>query len=240
MQERLAALEAQAKAGNAPTQEQVAAATETGLSQDEIDQVAEDFPGVAKLLKGMSAQVEALNRQLDEVRQAEQRRNGVEQQRASNTVQEAIDANPVLTYWQQRDADMFAEAVKLDNQIKANPRMQGLSLDERFSKVVSSLEAMYGPTELPAEFQRAAPAAAGKPAATAARVDPKQVAAAAQRAIESAQSSSSVRSLSDIPGGAPPETDEIGQLGLMSAADLGNKFMNMDPAAVMKILARAA
>jgi hypothetical protein len=34
--------------------------------------------------------------------------------------------------------------------------------------------------------------------------------------------------------------DEIEQLGQLSASDLGNKFLNMDPNKVLAILARAA
>ena len=40
--------------------------------------------------------------------------------------------------------------------IKADPRNKGLSLDQRFGKVVAAMEAVYGETQLPDEYRRAA------------------------------------------------------------------------------------
>jgi hypothetical protein len=239
MRSRLEALEQQAK-GTRPAQADQTP-QEPDLSDEDMAQIENDFPAIGKLLKGMGAKVSSLTQQLDDVRQSEIARRSGEATRASTTVQEAIDANDHLTFWQQKDPETFAIAVQYDNQIKADPRNRGLSLDQRFEKVVKAMEAVYGEAQLPDEFRRSAPAAQAPAApAPAPRVNPKAVADAAQKAIEQAQNTSAVRSLSDIPGGVPAESDEITQLGLMSAADLGNKFMGMDPAKVMAILARAA
>lgn len=243
MRQRLEALEQQAKTGQPAPTAQAQPAKAAGFDDEQINQIAEDFPGVAAALKGMAARVAELTGHLEHVQQAEQARRHGEAQRASSTVQEAIDAVPQLTYWQQRDPHMFDAAVKFDNQIKADPRNAGLSLDERFERVVKAVEAVYGQTQLPDEFRKAPAAAASTPAtapSSRSQVDPKQVAAAAQKAIETAQATSAVRSLSDIPGGVPPESDEIAQLGMMSAADLGNKFISMDPKQLLAILAKAA
>jgi hypothetical protein len=239
MRQRLDALEQQAKGGQAAPAD---AAPESVLSEEDVAQIESDFPAIGKLLKGMAAKVGELTERLESVRQSEINRRQGEANRASTTVQEAIDNSGPLSYWQQKDPEMFQVATNFDNQIKADPRNRGLTLDQRFERVVKAVEAVYGETQLPEEFRRnaPAPAAAPAPAPAAPAVDPKAVAAAAQKAIETAQASSTVKSLSDIPGGVPPESDEITQLGLMSAADLGNKFMNMDPAKVMAILAKAA
>lgn len=239
MRQRLDALEAQAKGGQAATQQ---AAREPELSAEEVAQIESDFPAIGKLLKGMAAQVGSLTQQLDEVRQSESSRRQGEATRASTTVQEAIDNSSHLSFWQQKDPEMFQVAVNFDNQIKADKRNAGLSLDQRFERVVKAVEAVYGETQLPDEFRREqtpATPAAKTPAATP-KVDPKTVAAAAEKAIEQARNTPAVKTLSDIPGGVPAESDEVTQLGLLSAADLGNKFMNMDVAKVMAILAKAA
>jgi hypothetical protein len=237
LQDRLTALEQQLRSGNSTPSEGATEAPD--LSDDEITQISEDFPSTGKALKALMARVETLNQQLLSVQQAEGNRRQVEKQTASNTVQEAIDNNSTLSYWQAQDPEMFAEAVKLDNQLKANPRNRALSFDERFQKVVTGMEAIYGPTELPEEYRQQA-AKEATPAAVSNTKQATNVAAAANKAIAEAQTSSRVKTLSEIPGGVPPETDEITQLGTMSAQDLGNKFMKMDMNQLSALLQRAA
>ena len=207
------------------------------VSEEDIAAIAEDFPAHGKALKALMAKVSHLTQELDQVRSAEGRRTQTEQQQASATVQEAIDASPQLSYWQSKDPEMFAVAVRFDNQIKADPRNRGLSLDQRFEKVVAAVEAVYGPTELPDEFRRETPA----PSSKGAPADTKpNVVANAKKAIQEAEGRASVRSLSDIPGGVPPMADELQELDQLSATELGNKFLRMDPAQIASILARAA
>lgn len=234
LQRRLDAAEQQLKGQPAPQAQ--AAAGEPELSDADMEQIADDFPAMGKLLKQLNAKLGTAMQQLDDVRHAEHSRRQGEATRASSTVQEAIDNNEHLSYWQQKDPESFQHAVAFDNQIKADPRNKALSLDDRFGKVVAAMHAVYGETQLPDEFRRAAPT----PTPTPVKASPSNAAAVAQRAIDQARSAPIVRSLSDIPGGTPGEADEISQLGMMSASDLGNKFMNMDPAKVMAILARAA
>jgi hypothetical protein len=237
MQQTVAELKARVEGGQGSTP----AATDAVPTDEDIDAISGDFPAVGKMLKSLAAQVGKLNQELATVREREGNRSTREANTASMTVQEAIDANPTLSYLQTQYPEGFARAVQFDNVIKADPRNRGLSLDERFSKVVQAMEAAFGPTELPAEYQRAAqtpaaatPAPAAKPAQAAGKgnVAPKPAAAPAPRP--------EIASLSDIPGGVPPEADEVTQLGLLSAQDLGNKFMSMDPNKVLQILAKAA
>ena len=236
MRAQLEALKTQATTGTAAKPE---ASESTDLSDEDMAQITNDFPAVGKLLKGMAAQVGQLTAQLQGVTQSEHNRRQAEANTASTSVQEAIDNSAHLSFWQQKDPAMFDVATKFDNQIKSDPRNKGLTLDQRFDRVVKAVEAVYGETELPAEFQRAAPTPA--PAKTAApKVDAKAIAAAAQKAIDDASNSSAVRTLSDIPGGIAGESDEVSQLGLMSASDLGNKFMSMPMEKMMAILAKAA
>lgn len=204
------------------------------LSEEDLQAIEEDFPTTGKALKALLARVGSLQAQLGAVEQAEGSRRAAESTRASTTVQEAIDANPHLSYWQQQDPEAFGAAVKFDNQIKSDPRNRGLSLDERFTKVVGAMAAVYGAVDLPPEYQRADTTRrpSGKPE--------QNVAAKAKQVIDQAQTRSRVSSLSDIPGGIGAESDEIDQLGMLSAQELGNKFMKMDLAKISDLLARAA
>lgn len=231
MQQQLAAMQSQAT-GTAPAQAEAAQHQTETLSDDEISKISEDFPAMGKLLTAMKSQMEALGQQLQDVRAQEDVRRQSEARSASTTVQEAIDHNPALSLWQREHPEVFQAAVQFDNQIKSDPRNQGLTLDQRFEKVVKAVTAVYEDAPLPAALQQTAPAAP--------KVDPQQVAAAAQKAIEQAQGKPAIRSLSDIPGGTAPAVDEMQAMGLMSAADLGNKLMSMKPEEVMALLARAA
>lgn len=210
------------------------------LSEEDLADIASDFPVQGKAIKALLSKVTSLTQRLDEVAQREGARAGREATSASQTVQEAIEANPQLTYWQTKDPEMFGVAVKYDNQIKSDPRNAGLSLDERFAKVVKVMEAVYGETELPDEFRRTAPAATTNTAAKPASKPQQTAAARAQQVIQEAQAFGRVGSLSDIPGGVPPASDELTQLAELSAHDLGNKLMSMDTSKVMALLARAA
>lgn len=229
LQERITALEAVKETGT-PKEVKEALKEEPVLSEEEIADISEISPAMAKLVKGLVAKVNDLTTELVTVKQNETRRAGAEQATAAGSVQAAIDANPVLSYWQSKDTAAFQRAVQIDNQIKADKRYASLSLDERFGKVVKAMEAIDGPVELPAEFQRKA-----KTEAT----DPKKEGEAAEKAIAAAKGKETkVASLSDIPGGVPPESDEIQQLGNLSSHELGNKFLKMTTEQQNAILAR--
>lgn len=235
---------APAPAGTPPAAE---AKQETRVSEQDIEDIAKDFPAAGNVLKSLMGTVQRLETELSTVRESEGQRRQNEARTASTSVQEAIDNNGTLTFWQQQDPDMFKVAVQFDNQIKADPRNRGLSLDERFAKVVKAVEAVYGETQLPEAFRpapaaapAAAPAVAAPAAAPASKQTPQSVAARAEKAIADAQGQPPVQTLSDIPGGVPPEADELSQLAQLSASDLGNKFMKMDLAQVQALLSRAA
>lgn len=209
------------------------------LSAEDLEAIDGDFPTTGKVLKALLARVGSLQAQLGAVAQSEGNRRSAEANSASTTVQEAIDANGHLSYWQQQDPEAFGAAVKFDNQIKADPRNSGLSLDERFTKVVAAMEAVYGETELPQGYRRAAPAAS-TPALRQSSKPAQDLVAKAQQVIAEAQGKGRVGSLSDIPGGIGAESDELDQLGLLSANELGNKFMTMDLNKLNALLARSA
>jgi hypothetical protein len=229
LRDQLAAMQqqqtiAQPAAGSPP---QASVVSDVPMIDEDTDrQIEEDNPEQGKVIRALMGQVGFLAEQLGAVRQSEQARQNVETRTRSETVQEVIDANPTLRYLQAEKPEMFAQAVEFDKTIRADPANRGLPLSERFQKVVNAMQAVYGPVDVPQGY--AAEGAAPKPAT------------GKGAAREGAAQRPEVSSLSEIPGGAPPLSDEVEQLGQLSAHELGNKFMNMDPNKVLAILARAA
>jgi hypothetical protein len=243
-EEQLAALKAAQATGTVKEQAQAQAKVDESvgdLSPEDLEALESDFPAVAKAIKGMNAAMVKQAERIEHMQRAEIARGQREQATASTSVQEAIDKNPTLSYWQQKDAEAFERAKAFDNQFRQDPKLRGLSLDERFAKVVTAIESVYGPTELPDGFKPAAPAA--KPTSTATTTAKpaakKDVEAEAAKAVKEAEAKgATVQTLSDIPGGVPPESEEITQMGQLSAHELGNKFMNMSPLEIGRILQR--
>lgn len=225
LSERIKALEG-SKTNDEPQQHK---AQEQSISDADLERMIEDFPQIGGPVKALLGQVKALESQLNEVKQIELSRQEQEAQRVTMTVQEAIEATPQLFYWQNQSPEMFDIAVSFDNQIKADPRNQSLSLQERFSKVVAAVEAVYGKTELPAEYAPKAPPASES-------VD--TLASKAKEKIAQAERKSTPRTISDIPGGIPPAASQEEAMGDMSATELGAMLMKMTPQQVSELLTR--
>ena len=81
-------------------------------------------------------QIEAMKqKQSDDARQAKQ-----EADRASETVQAAIDRNETLRLWQTWNGRHWERAKEVDKMMRALPENAGLTLDERFANVVRFVE----------------------------------------------------------------------------------------------------
>lgn len=217
------------------------------MSEEDIAEVEKDFPAVAKNLRAQAKQLADLQTLVQTLAQSEGGRRQTEANTAKSSVQVAIDANPKLAILQSKDPEGWKQAIEFDNSLKRDPRNKSLDMAARFAKVVGMYESVYGAIELPA----GTPAPAPTPAAPAAKAPAAPVvkkeddAVVAARALiakvdKESKENGKVTSLSDIPGGVPPETDPLEQLGLLSASELGNKFMTMDLKAISQILAKAA
>ncbi|WP_025915827.1 hypothetical protein [Herminiimonas sp. CN] len=64
-----------------------------------------------------------------------------QQHQQAEMVRLAINRNQKLREWEQSDPALWGRAKEIDNVLKALPENQGLSLDERFKKVVQIVEA---------------------------------------------------------------------------------------------------
>jgi hypothetical protein len=124
-----------------------------------------------------------------------------EQQVTAETVQEAINSNPILLAW-QTDKDRpewYHRAVRLhDDMIKNEPDYQALSLEQQMETLVTRIEAAFGESPhraqiKPVEGQSQPPA---PPKAAPQTAPPKE---------EKVGDLPIPTSMSSIPGGAPPD-----------------------------------
>ena len=225
LRDQLAAIEAKVAAGS-QQQSQV----QEPQQEPEIDiaQMSEDFPEIGKAMKFMQAQIEAANQKLQQVEQQEQARRAREGDVARNSVQEAIDANPTLRYWQNEDVEMFDRAVEFDLLLQRDPKNAHLSMEQRFDKLVTAMTVVYGAPELPEGYQ----------SAEAPKTDDmKQLTEKAKEVVKET-GSYKPRSLSDIPGGTPPAASEADKLTNMSPGQLAAMMQGMDQDQINSLLAK--
>jgi vacuolar-type H+-ATPase subunit I/STV1 len=208
MQELQARIEAMQQTGKPQEQAQGEA------SPDELDQMAEDFPAVAKLLE----HTRKLEQQLQSVSQRIEQEDRQRQEASMSEVRAAVDANPTLLHWEHNDPDRWAAAIEADTKLQASPAHRGLTLEQRLAKAVEIVDAFYGPDQ-------AAPRAQAQP-----QEKPAKKAAAAAK--------SAPRTLSDILGGAVPPSDPVEEFAQMSADRLGAQMANMTPDQITALLAR--
>lgn len=239
LHDRIKDLEARASTagqGRAAQSSQAAATPETLLSDEDMAALVEDFPAVKKLidytraLEGKVGQFESRFAQLEEQEQA-RAEEAANAQRA--VVREAVDANPVLRYWEQQDPEKWAAAIEADTRLSQLPVNSGLSLGERFAKAVQIVETIYGQTDLPEGY---APKVSNATSSKGKTTD-ENLAAKAQAAVEKA-GQFKPRTLSDMPGGTAPAADPLEDLASMSTGRLGAQMQNMTPDQINALLRR--
>jgi hypothetical protein len=172
--------------------EALAALEENIAALNPVPEVKAAFESLVGMVKGLSKTVEDLRgaREDDEARQ---------QAAARERVQQAIDDNPTLRYWQNEKPDLFNEAVGYDRQMRENPNLRNLSLEQRFERVVKVMEGLHGPAELPEGYRKTDP-----------KDKSQQTQQTQQQKDEKARTEVKAEdkglTLSDLPGGAPPSS----------------------------------
>lgn len=212
---QLAALQAQAQ-GSGERVEDV-----DPLDAETMASLEEEAPTLARAFKGLQSEIARL-------KEANAQIATREATRTRDTVQEAIDAVPKLAHVQSSNVDTYNEIVEIDQILRANPKYQGVALQERFAKAVSMWEAANGPIALPG--------ASATPAAPP--VDPEAIKAKAEKVIEQAALAARPSTLSDLPGGQPPAASELEAVTGESAAALTQRFLSMTPQQITEYLAR--
>lgn len=179
---------------------QAPAAEIEGLSDQDIAELEEDLPHLAKGIKAIRDRLSTLESENKDLRTRETGRERVAQEDAQedarNVVSEAISANAKLAHLEKTlspdawDARVFA----IDDTLRTDPEFGKLSLEDRFNKVVEIYEYRYGPVSLP----------------TQATTPPKEdiVKVAAEKVSQAAAQAPAPHTLSDMPGGVPPQRPE--------------------------------
>lgn len=170
--------------------------------REKIDALKEQVPEVGVVLDAMTEKLNATSDELATLRAEREDEAARHAAAVRSTVQQVVDANPVLRYWQNENVDLYNEAAKLDQQLRTspNPDIRALPMEKRFDKVVEMLEALHGKTDLPEAYRPKA-----DPSKTA--TDP-----ATKKPGQDVQVDPKVKlpekpiTLSDLPGGVSPAT----------------------------------
>lgn len=184
--------------------------------QAKAEQLKDEFPELAELMTGQIGMLVATRQQLAEMQgqHAAERadREAEAQAQVAETIQEAIDGNPVLSDWKEKAGPEWQASVDMDAMLRTKPEWAEKTFSERFTKVVELVRVMnpeYAAVAVDALPATPATSTATKPQATPSDKRPP------------------VNSLSDIPGGVPPAAGKREQLEELSGSALGNRFADM-------------
>lgn len=115
------------KEGISLTDDQIA-----DLSPEQLEELAEDYPGIAPVIKILSAKLNAIE---STSRQSTP---------ATNPVEAALNAVPDLVAWKEGDEDRFAFAVTVDQKLQSDPAWKDKPLNERFAEAAKRTRAAFG------------------------------------------------------------------------------------------------
>ena len=185
-----------------------------------IPEMAEVFEPLLDTVAALQRDNAAFRKQAEALAQREQDDVARQQQDRQTAIQQAIDANPTLLYWQTSDPSRWNFAAEQDRLLRESPAGASLSLEARFAKVVSATEALLGPTDLPAEYR---PKQGAAPLESQGDVQKR-----AEARLQQADKDAAKRpvSLSDIPGGVPPLSDDK-NLESMSMQEIESRVDSM-------------
>jgi len=225
MAERIAALEERVSAGNQGANTGESARTNPeqpavgDLSQEDLENLKEDFPTVYKAVMASMAAARALETKLQPMEESMNASQAERARSAQETVQEAIDAVPKLAHIQATDAEAFEMAKQFDAVLRDQPAWADRPLSERFAKVAEMLESAVGPIKLPGGNNQASQSTGDMKAAARAKAD----------AAAKAARSNVPTSLSEFPAGQHAAQDEREEAENLSSLQLAEKFSRMTP-----------
>lgn len=179
------------------------------LSEQQLQELADLDPAVAKLAKITMALYERQSQGVEQVPQAP----GV------SPVDLAIRSNADLTAWRKEDPDRWSMAVHYDDLLKHDPAFQNASLDDRFAEAVKRTKAVFGDS-----LEQQQPKQ---------RETPEQIAAKKLAAASQAQVPGSLTSLGKTPAAERTLTEIVADLDGDALVD---QMANMTPEQIDKIL----
>jgi hypothetical protein len=187
------------------------------MSSEELDALRSDFPVFGKVIDSLMGTINSLSSEVTSLKQSEQTREADTRRSVASTVQELIDNEPVLAFLQTTDPALFDKAIAIDNTLKGDKRYPTMA--DRFSKVAELMETTFGPFEGVAS-KKAPTTSQEKPS-----VSKEQVRDTVIKKV--AETKAQPKSLSDIPAGEMPESDELSNLENLSASEISDRMMKM-------------
>jgi hypothetical protein len=190
------------------------------LSAEDLAQLDQDLPGVAKNIRALMGKIENLTGTVQALQQNQEADAQVEQQSAQDVINAQIAANPDLKAWhdakfaaEKPDPTLWDQAADFDAVLRESPAWKDKPVAERFAKVAELVKAT-----VPTSQAKASPAT------------PAQLKVQADAALAAAGGTAALpRSSSDIPGGSAPPTDEVAAMLGKTGPQLTAEFMNMTP-----------
>jgi len=106
------------------------------LDLEAIEQLADDYPELGKLLVPMARKLEQLEKATTgQVKQPDPQ---------AHPVETALQAVPDLAAWREGDQDRFAFAIHVDEQLKSDPTWTDKPLADRFAEAARRTKAAFG------------------------------------------------------------------------------------------------
>lgn len=217
--EEIARLKAQVEGGKPE-----AAKSVTFLTEEQLADVEAETPTLGAALRASQQQIIALTQTVQELTAEREDARRTTEQQIQTSVQEAIDNTPKLAHLQGTDKQGWEQAVAIDVHLRTLPRWKGKPYSERFAEVVRRYEEDYGPIAMP-----------GAPSQTPPK-QPEPPKPGAQPS--SAAAPTGPTTLSDLPGGGVPATDEVAALEQMSSLQVTAMFERMTPEQMEAYLVR--
>lgn len=191
----------QLKSGDLPT--------DTSVSEEELAQLATDFPAMAKAIRNQ----QALERRLQELTAQPSGETGEPEFQPLEyppAVQMVIDEVPDLLAWQHDSnaQDKFQRAIEYDKALNVDPDWKGKPAVERFAEAARRTREKF---DMPADTPT--PSAGHQPAAKP-TVDPNVALAEAQ--------ASGPKGISDFRGGAPASSPSLNYQNMSDEAILAS------------------
>ena len=189
------------------------------LTDEELTALEADSPTLAKLLRSQQSTIQKLTGTVETIQGRVEQRDASEAAEVKSEIQLAIDAVPELAAWQAaEDKTAWNIASAHDRTLRTVPKYRDVPFEERFKKAVELTKATLAEQ---AEEPKDVKPKEEVPTAEAVR-------AVAEAKLKEKSRAGLPKSLSDIPGSAPPAVDEKERVEQMSARELGAKFMNMN------------
>lgn len=186
------------------------------ISQDDLDELEQEIPEVAKVIKHLMGKLNEATGVITQLRDEQERTKQVRAQEEADEFEAAINSTSHLKGWRDKafskeapDRTMWDRAVKVDSMLREDPEWSDKPYSERLAQVEKTVTAMYGMNVAPPKTDK--------------QPDLKTVADEKLKG----KGGDVPTSLSDIPGGNPPAQGYAETLENASTVALGQKFLNM-------------